>query len=288
MTTMTKIILLIIAFQVVMGILAKRKARQQAEEEARNPTIDPELMETPVVTKKVPIGWSGSEHESTESEDEWDEHNKRDDVRGEHSKGDDLRGEHKLVRDPREEKARRAATGPFGKTGPSGKAGPSGKEKAAELGKDFFSQLAKEFGLELPAPNEQRPRPGQNQIPQHVPHQSPVPVGNPKGVPVTKTVTARPTAQAQKAINQAQRAASDAVRNARISNARQHHESGENSPRRTQSNTPVTQESAPMIAAHSVFARESLFELDSLRRAYILKTILEKPLSLRPRQVGED
>ncbi|MDQ3000815.1 MAG: hypothetical protein M3Y08_06100 [Fibrobacterota bacterium] len=256
---MTKIILVIIAFQVVMGIMAKRKARRKAEEAARNPSATKDGESPAVAVRKPQPLWgdSQSEHDDDEEEVEWDEHHKR--------------GEPERARPQRSQDQRHA---------------PAGSGKAAELGKDLLSQLAKELGLEIPGPEQRRPAPRPSpQPPTSIQTTRPAP--NPKGTPVARTATVRPTAQAQKAINQAQRMASDAARDSRISLARGHHTGGENVPRRETQNLPSNEASAPMAAASSV-ARESLFDGESIRRAIILNTILEKPLSLKPRRPGED
>ena len=261
MDSMTKIILVIIAFQVVMGIMAKRKARRKVEEAARNPSTTKDG-ESPAVAARKPQplwGDSQSEHDDDEEEDEWDEHHKR---------GEPERARPQPSQDQRHD--------------------PAGSGKAAELGKDLLSQLAKELGLEIPGPDQRRPAPAPRPSPQPpAPIQTTRPAPNPKGIPVARTVTVRPTAQAQKAINQAQRMASDAARDSRIALARGHHTGGENAPRRETKNAPAMEPSAPMAAASSV-ARESLFDVISIRRAIILNTILEKPLSLKPRRPSED
>lgn len=49
--------------------------------------------------------------------------------------------------------------------------------------------------------------------------------------------------------------------------------------------TSVTQE--PEAETASSLARQSLMDPESVRRAYILKTIFDKPLALQPRRPGE-
>ncbi len=61
-------------------------------------------------------------------------------------------------------------------------------------------------------------------------------------------------------------------------------EGGDNAPRPIPGNTPVTLEEE--LSSPTALAREWLADAESLRRAVILKTILDKPLSLQARLPG--
>ncbi|MEO7425409.1 MAG: hypothetical protein ABI036_09495 [Fibrobacteria bacterium] len=151
----------------------------------------------------------------------------------------------------------------------------------AQTGKDLLSQLAKELGLEIPAPAPPRPAPrppaeirGENSR-----VQTPAPSAKPKPAPGRpakgQTVLDRHDAEAQRGEH------SHSVRTVDRSG-------GENAPRRLPayltSNAPVTL--APDAPSFSELARESLMDPESIRRAFILKTILDKPLSLQPHRPG--
>ena len=154
----------------------------------------------------------------------------------------------------------------------------------AQTGKDLLSQLAKELGLEIPSPPPPRPvskptpRPAETRG-ENPRVQTPAPAGKPKPAPGRpakgQTVSDRHDAESQRGEH------SHSVRTVDRSG-------GENAPRRLPayltSNAPVTL--APDAPSLSELARESLMDPESIRRAFILKTILDKPLSLQPHRPG--
>lgn len=248
MDSMSKIILVIIAFQVVMGILAKRKARRKAEEaDGSAAEADPRvegrrpggLEEVGMDSSRRPESGSRRDRIETEGRDDWGDHHASDD------------GEH--------ESSPRPGARPGEKPG-----------QGAQLGKDLLSQLAKELGLDLP--ESPRPKPAPRPSP------APSPVSAPKPVPAAKPAPARP--QPAREHEPKSRMPSAARSERRPSGP----EWDPASPRRTTRSAPVTE--APAVASAGAVARESMLDLETLRRAIILKTILDKPLSLQPRQPG--
>ena len=264
---MTKIILFVIALQVVLGILAKRKVRKQAEEAARNTngthgTADDgsgHAASLPSGARR-PSAW-GSGHSEDESEEEWDEHHSDEGDDGARSRPD-MRAHHRRL--PDESPAARQD----GSRDEHPVRKGLDKAKAAELGKDLLSQLAKELGLEIPTGPKPAPRP------------VPAPA---RPLPAAQTPAAKPKASAIQAARES--AASVKMARARET-ARPRPEAGEDTPRRAPGYLAVTP-AAPMAARVSATARASLMDLKSLRNAFILKTILDKPLSLMPRVPGE-
>jgi hypothetical protein len=261
---MTKIILFVIALQVVLGIMAKRKARKQAEEAARNPNGSADGGSGAAASlpsgARTPSAW-GSGHSEDESEEEWDEHHSDEDDEGARARPD-TRVQHRRLPDE----------SPVSRQDGSRDEHPvrkgMDKAKAAELGKDLLSQLAKELGLEIPTGPKPAPRP--------VP-----PPARP--LPAAPAPAAKPKASAIQAARET--AASAKMARARET-ARPGLDAGENTPRRAPGYLAVTP-AAPMAARVSATARASLMDLKSLRNAFILKTILDKPLSLKPRVPGE-
>ncbi|HKP96485.1 MAG TPA: hypothetical protein VJ385_12075 [Fibrobacteria bacterium] len=262
----TKIILLIIAFQVVMGILAKRKARKGAEAAARNPGTGPgdrsaageSAHAAPARRPEAIQGGRGSYDEYADAEedgDDWEEH--------------PLRSSRPLPTLPQAgpEAAGRAPRSPA--DGSAGSAAGS-RGKAAELGKDLLSQLARELGLEIPPSPQRKPAPGPRPA-------QPAPKAPAAGIPAPAAPPAPRKTLAERL---------DAAKRTSTAHASRPHyrDGGESAPRRASSNVPVTEE--PMIRSVSDLARESLADAESIRRAFILKTILDKPLSLQPRFPG--
>lgn len=254
---MTKIILFVIFLQVVFGILAKRKAQKQAEEAARNPdgamgegAFPEERPSLPSPVRRK-TRWGGQSED--ESEADWDEH---------HS----------------EEIERSRAEGRKG----------IDKGKAKELGKDILSQLAKELGLEIPTSPKPAPRPAP--APPRPQPAAPAPSAKSKASAIGGKVSAIEAKQSS-----AERMAKAKGRHTEISRRssedypdRKRQDAGESTPRRPPGYLAVTP-SAPMAprASASATARASLMDVKSLRNAFILKTILDKPLSLKPRGPAE-
>jgi hypothetical protein len=268
---MTKIILLVIALQVVFGILAKRKARKQAEEAARDPngTAGGGSGQTASLPSgpRTPSAWGG--HSEDESEEEWDEHHSEEGAEG--GQGGESGKEARSRPDTRSRPRRLPEESPADqRNDPRGEHPVRkgiDKAKAAELGKDLLSQLAKELGLEIPTGPKPAPR------------------------PVPAPARPQPTAQAPAAKVKASTAmaARQSAATAKMAQGRESGrtrlEAGENTPRRPQGYLAVTP-SAPMAIRVSDAARASLMDLKSLRNAFILNTILDKPLSLKPREPG--
>jgi hypothetical protein len=285
---MTKIILFVIALQVVLGILAKRNAAKKAAEAARtggNAPDDADAGSTvSTASSRRPASW-GEGHSEDESEDEWDEHRMRDD--GESRS--DTHGEHRRLPDEaprtghgRSNREMREEARP--------EARPPVPGKAAELGKDLLTQLAKELGLELPTGNRPAPR---------APQPSPRPQPAPAPAPASRTAQPLKTAQAKASATQAAREAAASARmaqsrdrdrqteisrraakDAQVRNARD--QSGENAPRRDPRHFAVTPAQASAMHSASATARAGLMDAKSLRNAFILKTILDKPLAPLP------
>ncbi|MDB5048333.1 MAG: hypothetical protein JWO30_1404 [Fibrobacteres bacterium] len=245
-----EIILLLIAVQVVYKVMSKRKAAKQAEEASRNPAASRGPAQggpagaavTPRKPQAIPDGRNS--YDEARDQEDWDEH---------HMSG--------------ESRDARPAAGQPPQPDRTGNAPAAGQGKAADLGKDLLSQLARELGLEIPSAPQRKPASAPAARPQ--PAQ---PVGQ-----KTKADTARPTSQAttlskrvaeKGAVKTDADGPTDRYRN-------------ESVPREAPGNTPVTAE--PMARSLSDLTRESLGDAESIRRAFILKTILDKPISLQPR-----
>src|SRR5690606_3541698 len=248
MDGMSKIILLIIAFQVVMGLFAKRKARQKAEEE--------EGLEG----EEALLEAEDADDPRSLREEEAREQARRDAARAEaareHARQEAARAEAKkkrleslkrerMTESSRDDRGEHERTGSHpARPGKGNKA----QEQAAQLGKDLLSQIAKELGLDLP--------------------QSPTPRPVPK--------PAMPTPESQGAKKPVPHAV---MPSAAHSQRRTSPPEWETSSRRTRSAPPM--ESAVSASTGSL-ARESMLDAESIRRAIVLKTILDKPLSLKP------
>lgn len=159
------------------------------------------------------------------------------------------------AREARDEKASEAAT-----------AAQAKKDKALDVGKDILGQLAKELGLELPEAKKPAP-----------PKPAPAPASAPSRPAPTPARPARPgraefereRPSTLKDLLAAQKSAS--------ANA------GENAPRRMRPSA-TGPEPARAPAAVPLAAQIDLADADALRRAIVLKTILDKPLALQPRR----
>lgn len=132
------------------------------------------------------------------------------------------------------------------------------KEKAAEVGKDILSQLAKELGLELPKP---QPRPAPK----------PAPAQPPQGKPSLP----KPPAHAH--VPKSQGISSDEVR-ARAAEA--------NRSQARPSPASVAPVAAPI--AQPLISASEIASAQAMRKAFVLKTLLDKPLSRKPRRPGFD
>jgi hypothetical protein len=131
--------------------------------------------------------------------------------------------------------------------------------QAKEAGKDLLGQLARELGLELPP--TPKPAPASRPAPPSRPSAPPrsAPASRPYA-PEARAATAGPIAKRKTA---------------------EREEEGSPSLARE---TPAPQAATePVRGATSVLALE-LGDADALRKAFILKTILDKPMSLRPRR----
>ncbi|MEO6097913.1 MAG: hypothetical protein ABIW76_20540 [Fibrobacteria bacterium] len=302
---MTKIILLVIAFQVVMGILAKRKAAKKAAEASRDArTGGSAPAGTGPASANAPTAWGGG-HSEDESEEEWDEHHRREEgeirpdtrarhrrlpdesiVTGHGRKPQEMREDAREIRDIREGASHETREG----SGPAARKPSPAAGKAADLGKDLLSQLARELGLDLPTGNRPAPRAPQ-------PSPRPQPAGS--TAPSARTVHPAKAAAVKASATQAAREAAASARMALERDKDRHTEisrraamdaqaraardqSGENAPRRDPRNFSATPAPAPAMRSASATARANLMDVKSLRNAFILKTILDKPLSLNP------
>jgi hypothetical protein len=280
---MTKIILFVIALQVVFGILAKRKARKQAQEAARNPNGaagggSGATASLPSAAR-TPSAWGGG-HSEDESEEEWDEHHSDEGAEGEEDARSrpDTRAQHRRLPDEHPAPRRMDPRGE-GREGRDEDRNRDehpvrkgiDKAKAAELGKDLLSQLAKELGLEIPTGPKPAPRP----IPA---------AARPQTAAQAPAAAAKVKASATMAAKQSAATAKMALGR---ESGRTRLDAGEDTPRRAQGYLAVTP-AVPMAARVSATARASLMDIKSLRNAFILKTILDKPVSINPRVPGED
>lgn len=134
------------------------------------------------------------------------------------------------------------------------------KEKAAEVGKDLLNQLAKELGLELP--QQGRPAPAQPQAPK--------PSG-PQPVPASAPSRTIPAATAGLA-------SPDEIRNRNLE-ADRARPGTLYSHRAPQSALP----SGKVPTLIPGLAAGDLTDPESLRRAFILKTVLDRPVSMKRR-----
>jgi hypothetical protein len=267
---MTKIILLVIAFQVIAGILTSRKKKKQAEENARRMPSAGSPTASPAPAQPKPHTAIGRGHSEDEDEEEWDEHHMRDDG----DRKPDTRASHRRLPDETHPSRRTSESAPA--TGPG-----MDKGKAAEMGKDLLTQLAKELGLELPTGSRPAPRPQPQSRPASV---RPQPAAAAKKPPA-KAAIQQTRAQMEKAANDRTTAMEKAARAGETS--RTVRNEGENAPRRAPSNPADTPVSAYSSRQAPPAAKVMLMDVKSLRNAFILKTILDKPLALQPRRPGE-
>ena len=135
------------------------------------------------------------------------------------------------------------------------------REKASEMGRDILTQLAKELGLELPKPGRQPPKP-----PAATP--APAPGGRipsrtaSQPLPSSRPVSAGPDAARARAAEEARARSLQATRGSAASAQR----------------NIVAAAPAPALSPLSA----DLAHPEALRKAFILKTILDRPVSMRP------
>lgn len=251
---MTKIILAIIAFNIVMGLIAKRRQKQAENEDPAAKAKREEAI------ARIEADRAKREAAEARAKAERD------------------------IRDGRDDHAAEAEA-----------ASQAKKEKAKEVGKDILSQLARELGLELPQP--QAPRPAPRPQPQPAPAQAQTPKQKQKPARAAESSDRRPSA-ARAAHDEAVRQADDrAKRRLQSEHARDENRDresrdrestaresssrdGDGGPRRQRAyeDAPVGhREDAPLVG------RKELGDPEALRRAFILKTILDKPVALRGR-----
>jgi hypothetical protein len=261
-----KLILLIAAIQVVAGILAKRKQKQKAEE-ARGAGTDRKhsgaIPQAPGMERDMEAqkreqrgkaemirGRASYDEDEEDGEEEWEEH---------HPRGE-----------TRDSRPGRPSSPTAGK--PQGPA-------------DLLTQLAKELGLQFPIPTTGAPAPGSKPRPAPKPAPSVPKPAQSAPRSATESAAARPTATAQRVADAARRPDRPASKASSPESARTVRQGGESMPRLAPSNVPVTQETAARAAYDP--AIEGLGDPEALRRAFVLKTVLDKPLALRPRRLGE-
>lgn len=282
---MTKIILFVIFLQVVFGILAKRKARKNAEEAARNPDgvlgedVHPSERPTQSTASRRPLGWGGQSDD--ESEPDWDEHHSEE---GERSRPEPR---NQMRRLPDEFRRGERAEGRAGDNGegrdrdehPGRKGIDTGKAK--ELGKDLLSQLAKELGLEIPTDHKPAPRPAPAPA-------RPLPAAQTPPAKASATQAAKQSAASAKMAQSRAKDRQTEISRRGDQNSGRRQDAGENTPRRASGYLAATP-AEPMAVrlTASATARASLMDVKSLRNSFILKTILDKPLSLAPREPGD-
>jgi hypothetical protein len=209
-----KVVLAIIAFNVVMSLWAKRKQKQAAAE-AKDPAGAAALKEEARRRMENARARSQAERQSKEA--------RNDDA------ADSARAK---------------------------------REKALEVGKDILGQLAKELGLELPQ-NKPAPRP------------QPARAAAPKPAPAA----ARKPARGGEVRSEGERPAS--LKDLLAAQKAAASKEGEGAPRRAPYNEPIP---APLRQAAPLIRPEDLRDPEALRRAFVLKTILDKPLSLQGRR----
>lgn len=245
-----KIILAIIAFNIVMGMLAKRKKKQQ-EEAAKGGGVD-------------------AKEEARQR------------IEGMRARADAAQARAQSERETREgrddgESAAHAAA-------------QAKKDKAVDLGKDILGQLAKELGLELPQPQAPRPAPRPQPaapvqakakakpvraLESSTPRPSPGRAAHDENVREADARAARRAQSEHSSGEEGSRSLKDLLAAQKAASTRE----GENAPRRAKTDY----DDAPMGAriAGPMIRREEIIDPAAMRRAFVLQTILEKPLSLR-------
>ena len=221
------IIIGVIAFNVVMSIIAKRKKKAQAE--AKDPQAAARLKE--MARQKMETERAKAQSAAAARE--------------------------AAARNARQQAERR-------ETAPEGS--EERADQALEVGKDLLGQLARELGLKLPeteAPRRPVPRPTAQQT-------SPARGSSQKGEtrPAKKSVF-----EAYSGERERPKSMKDLLAARKAAAAQE----GENAPRRiprAEAVPETVRPPGPMVRAQDLDA-------EALRRAFILKTILDKPVTLR-------
>lgn len=267
---------------IILGWLANRSKQKQEQEAAGKPGQPrpqaPAPGGRPAPAHRDPGGQRPHTFEDGEDVEDWT----GEDWDGEHSeRWDDRRSGEVRTESPRPaedriERLRPAPPPPISRPPesqrhvPSDRAGAEkepiipakAKEKAAEVGKDLLSQLAKELGIELPKP---QPRPAPK----------PVPGPQPTAKPAASKTSRSGEGPAHAHVPRSHGISPDEVR------ARAAEESRSRSPA-PHLPAAVVPPSKPLITA------AEFSDPASLRKAFILKTILDKPVSLKPRGIKPD
>jgi hypothetical protein len=288
-----KILLLLVLFNLVVAYF-KRRAKKKKEMEARigadhrtdhgagasvSTAADEVSSQKQVMQKREAPSWA-SQHERDEVEQDWDERNSSD------------------FEDEDSENPYRETTRPMPTPmKPDPQPQSAAKKPTPETGKDLFSQLAKELGLEIP----QRPRPtepneaNQARTPVPTPSQSrqtypgtltksPGNLGSKGSVTSTATTMAAAEAalrnkRATAGYDDHSRTVADSAPGADLTSA-----PGIAAVESANASAYVTRDSRRSAALSAL--RSDLFDSESLQRAFILKTVLDRPLSLKAHVPG--
>jgi hypothetical protein len=232
-----QIVLAIIAFNVIAGLMAKRKQRPPKSDPVPGSQGDPKGDARRRLEEARARSAAEAERKAAERQ------------------ADRERDEGRVSARPKTEA--------FGKGGSGRDAAAPAQDagaKAKDAGRDLLGQLARELGLELP----QAPKPPP--APRPAPANRPVPGSQPASASRTSPAQARTSA-----------AGANAARKTAVREEAVREEEGSTSP------APIALAHPEPIRAASPLAFE-LADADALRKAFILKTVLDKPLSLRPRR----
>ncbi len=270
---MAKIIILLILFNIATAYFKKR-AKAKRDAEARNGgnagantgTVSTSTTEVKVTKREAPA-WASRQDEDEVVQD-WDEHNLHDEDAEE---GENPYRETPVRSKPtalKNEPTLDSGRGSKDLSGLGGDRGnnrsPETKAKATEIGKDILSQLAKELGLELP----ERPQP----------KPVPRPVVIPAPAETVRTAYAPRKNRVLSEDDDHARTVADSVPGTDLTSA-----PGIAAVESANAAAYATREGRTSMLTG---IRADLFEPESLRQAFILKTILDKPLSLQPHSPG--
>ncbi|GEM_PF-7094585 len=142
---------------------------------------------------------------------------------------------------------------------------PANQEKPASIGKDFLTELAREIGI--PVPNAPAPAPAKAPFPAK-PSNAPRPAVPPRNKRVTSYDS-----------NDHARTVADSLPGKDLTSA-----PGIAAVESANAAAYVTRDPSRPTALSAL--REDLLDGESLRRAFILKTVLDRPLALQPRVPG--
>ncbi len=267
---MTKIIFLIILFNVVTAYIKNRAKKKKLEEQraaaikvkeglggslgannsgGRDRVVSTATEETVAKKKEAPV-WA-SQHDADEVTQDWDEHNLSD------------------YGDEESENPYREPSRPNPVVLKQGPTPNSERSQVAEAGKDLLTQLARELGLNIP----QRPQP--NPVPRPVPNPTPNPV---QPAPLSADAQLR-NKRATAGYDDQGRTVADSAPGKDMTSA-----PGIAAVESANAAAYVTRD--PLRPTAMTAIRADLFDPESLRRAFILKTILDQPLSLRTQSKG--